>query len=432
MAVFVLDMNKNPLDPCCEARARKLLGKGKAAVFRARPFTIIMKSRKVEDSVVKEHRIKIDPGSKVTGIAVIKENEENPRIVFAAELEHKGDLVCNRLRERAGHRRFRRCRKTRYRQRRYLNRASSRRKGRLYPSALSRVSNVVTWVNRLRRFCPVSAISMELVKFDLQKQENPEISGVEYQQGTLFEYEVKEYLLEKWGRRCTYCGREGVPLQKEHILARANGGTNRVSNLCLACERCNNKKGKRPIQEFLKKKPALLKKILAQAKAPLKDAAAVNVTRWALFRRLKETGLPVECGSGGRTKWNRTRLGLGKSHWADAACVGKSVPGGGFGSFPETALKIKAMGRGTRQLVRTDRYGFPICHRLIKTCDGFRSGDLVKVMIPNGKYAGVHVGRIVIQGERRRLGIGKAWFRSSWAKVVQRADGYQVTSESVI
>ena len=64
---------------------------------------------------------------------------------------------------------------------------------------------------------------------------------------------------------------------------------------------------------------------MAQAKAPLKDAAAVNSVRWALYQGLAAFGLPLEVGTGGRTKWNRTRLGLAKSHWADAACVGASV-----------------------------------------------------------------------------------------------------------
>ena len=60
-------------------------------------------------------------------------------------------------------------------------------------------------------------------------------------------------------------------------------GQTRVSNLCLACEKCNLAKGSRDIQDFLKKKPDLVKKILAQTKAPLKDAAAVNSSRWALY-----------------------------------------------------------------------------------------------------------------------------------------------------
>src|SRR5436305_7277470 len=167
----------------------------------------------------------------------------------------------------------------------------------------------------------MSAISLELVKFDLHQLENPEISGLEYQQGTLFGYELRQYLLEKWTRACSYCGAQHIPLQVEHIQAKANGGTDRLSNLCLACDRCNKAKGKQDIRVFLAEKPDLLARILAQAKAPLKDAAAVNTTRWALYERLKQEGLPIECGSGGLTKFNRTPRNLTKEHWIDAASV---------------------------------------------------------------------------------------------------------------
>jgi len=86
--VFVLDSNRKPLDPCHPARARKLLKAGKAAVFRRYPFTIILKERRVADSTTHAHRVKIDPGSKVTGIAVV--NEVTGRVVWAAELTHRG------------------------------------------------------------------------------------------------------------------------------------------------------------------------------------------------------------------------------------------------------------------------------------------------------------------------------------------------------
>jgi len=90
-------------------------------------------------------------------------------------------------------------------------------------------------------------------------------------------------------------------------------------------------------------------KVQADAKKPLKDAAAVNVTRWALYRRIKETGLPVEVGTGGRTKYNRSVRGLPKTHWLDAACVGASTPStlNVAGIRP---LVITAMGRGNRQI----------------------------------------------------------------------------------
>jgi len=92
---------------------------------------------------------------------------------------------------------------------------------------------------------------MERVKFDMQAMENPEISAVEYQQGTLAGYEVREYLLQKWGRSCAYCGKNDIPLQIEHIVPKAKYRDDRISNLCLACEKCNQRKGAKDIKDFL-------------------------------------------------------------------------------------------------------------------------------------------------------------------------------------
>jgi len=254
------------------ARARILLKQGRAAVFRHCPFTIILKDRTASESVVRDHQVKIDPGSNVTGIAVVQ--EETGTVVAAGEIEHRGQRIRASLQSRRTLRHGRRARKTRYRQPRFDNR--TRPKGWLPPSLASRIANVLTWVARLRGSCPVAALSLELVKFDTQAMENPEISGVEYQQGTLLGYEVREYLLEKWHRKCAYCGKTGVPLQVEHIHPKSRGGTDRVSNLALACDPCNDRKANRPIKEFLKSNPELLAKIEAQAQAPLRDAAAIT------------------------------------------------------------------------------------------------------------------------------------------------------------
>src|SRR5271157_4371248 len=213
MSVFVLDTNKTPLAPCHEAKARKLLDAGKAAIFRMRPFTIILKYA-VENPTVPELRVKLDPGSKTTGIAVV--DDQSGKVVFAAELSHRGHTIKESLDSRRAIRRGRRNRKTRYRKARWQNRR--RKSGWLSPSLQSRIANILTWVARLSRLCRITNISMELVQFDMQLMENAEISGVGYQQGTCAGYELREYLLEKWGRKCAYCGKDNIPLQVEHIV----------------------------------------------------------------------------------------------------------------------------------------------------------------------------------------------------------------------
>ncbi|GHO80781.1 hypothetical protein KSD_85520 [Ktedonobacter sp. SOSP1-85] len=419
--VFVIDRDYTPLNPVHPGHARRLLRQGKAAVFRRYPFTIVLK-RVVEQPEVHPLRLKLDPGSKTTGIALV--NDTNGNIVFAAELSHRGHAIKDSLDSRRASRQGRRQRKTRYRKPRFDNRR--RKKGWLPPSLESRLANILTWVARLCRYAPIAALSQELVKFDLQLMENPDIAGVQYQQGTLQGYEVREYLLEKWERTCAYCGKQEVPLQVEHIHPRARRGTNRMSNLTLACQACNTAKGTQEIDVFLQKKPDVLKRFLAQVKKPLKDASAVNSTRFALRERLQALGLPVECGSGGLTKFHRSTRGLPKNHWLDAACVGKSTPEvlSYKGVIP---LRIKATGHGRRQMCVPDKYGFPKRHKeRKKTFLGYQTGDLVKAITPKGPFEG----RIAIR-HRPSFRLEKVDIHPKYMRCVQRSDGYEYTQKGV-
>jgi hypothetical protein len=261
------------------------------------------------------------------------------------------------------------------------------------------------------------------VRFDMQLLENPEISGLEYQRGTLAGYELREYLLEKWERRCAYCGRDGVPLNIDHIQAKDRGGTKRVTNLTMSCKPCNQAKGNQEISQFLKWKPEVLQRILEQAQAPLRDAAAVNTTRWELYQRLKATGLEVESGTGGRTKYNRSRLGLPKTHWLDAACGGASTPEDLKVALVRPLL-IKACGHGRRNRCWTDRHGFPVRHGpRTKSDRGFRTGDIVEAVIPSGKYQGRHRGRMAIRFGQN-FQVGGVSVHPRHLRKLHRADGY--------
>lgn len=416
--VLVLDSNKQPLMPCHPARARELLSTGKAAVYRRYPFTIILKEREGGD--VQDVAFKIDPGSKQTGLALVVDFQRGKKLIWAAVLEHRGQQIKDALESRRASRRNRRNRHTRYRPARFNNRR--RQEGWLPPSLQSRVDNIMTWGKRLYGLTPISNLSMELVRFDTQLMQNAEISGIEYQQGELAGYEVREYLLEKWGRKCAYCGVKDTPLEIEHITPKSRGGSNRISNLTLACHTCNQQKGNQTAAEFGHSN------IQKQAKTPLKDATAVNATRWALFHRLQSTGLSLEVGTGGRTKFNRTQQGYPKAHWIDAACVGES--GEKVYLNPHRHhLHIKATGHGSRQMCRTDKYGFPSRYRLRqKKHFGFQTGDIVRAIVPTGKYTGTHTGRVACRATGSfdiSTKTGKAaGIHKRYCKVLHHSDGY--------
>ena len=201
-------------------------------------------------------------------------------------------------------------------------------------------------------------------------------------------------MLEKWGRKCVYCNATSTPLQIEHIIPRSKNGSNRISNLTLACASCNQKKSNRNLRDFLGDKPSLLSQILKVAKLPLKDAAAVNSTRWKLYRTLKDI-LPITTGTGGQTKWNRARFNLPKRHYIDAAATGNMDP---LIFLTHQPLEIKATGHGTRQMCGTNKYGFPVRHRSnIKIQKGFTTGDIVKAIVTKGKKIGTYTGRVLIR-----------------------------------
>jgi 5-methylcytosine-specific restriction endonuclease McrA len=395
---------------------------------RRYPFTIILKY--AVESQVLPAELRIDPGSKATGIALVGKFQWGDIVLWAANLEHRGYAIREALAKRRALRRGRRNRHTRYREARFDNR--TRPKGWLPPSLQSRVDNVEAWTRKIASLAPVGAVAIETVRFDTQLLQNPEIAGVEYQQGTLAGYEVREYLLEKWGRKCAYCGKEHIPLQIEHIVCKIKGGSNRVSNLTLACVPCNTEKDDQPVEVFLKGKPEVLKRILSQVKAPLKDAAAVNATRYAIGNAVMASGLPTTFWSGGRTKFNRTAQGYVKDHWIDAACVGEA---GGKVHIPHghVPLKITAKGRGTRQVVRTDQYGFPRSKAgRVKRVHGFQTGDMVTLNQPKGKYAGLHEGRLAgvrITGnfDIKTVAGLKITSRHDRFTVVRKGDGYAYT-----
>lgn len=446
---FVLDKNKKPLAPCTSARARILLSKGKASIFRTYPFTIILHDRVGGETQPLHY--KIDQGSKTTGIALVSQNKSQDLVVWACNLEHRGHSISENLEKRMSIRRSRRNRKTRYRKPKWTNSMSKaqmqhinqRPKGWLAPSIRARLDNTVNLFNKLNRLSNITNVSIENVRFDMQKMEKPNIQGKEYQQGELFQFEAKERLLYTYKHTCAYCG--GVSkdsiLELEHIIPKSKGGTNRFSNLSIACRKCNLDKGSLLPDEWLlklkkrksainKKRITLFSKVLKGVKPTLRDASAVNTIRNEIVRKFNH--LPLELGSGGLTKYNRKQNKLPKDHWIDAACVGKS---GLFINIEPSLqpLLIKANGRGSRQMCRVNKYGFPRTKaKDSSSCFGFKTGDLVEAVVTKGKKIGTYKGRVavrssgyfnIITAEKTIQGVNHKYCR-----LLQKNDGYSYSN----
>jgi len=425
--ILVLFADGSEAMPCHPARARQLLDADKAAVYRYQPFTIILTER--EDGDTQDVSLQIDPGSQTTGLALVGHFQEGTRLIWAANLEHRGDQIKEALRKKRQIRRSRRTRKTRYREPRFENRTKS--DGWFPPSVQSRIDNIREWAKRLTSRCPVAQIKCETVRFDTQKIQNPEIKGTEYQDGTLKGYELREYLLQKFNHSCVYCGITDVPLELDHVKPESRGGSDRTSNLVVSCTVCNRDKGSQPVEEFVEDEEKL-SWIKKRQDETMKDMGVMNSIQWKVGEVLEETGLLVSYHSGGETKYNRTDQNYKKDHWIDAACVGEPNV-----HIPKTyrCLKIRAKGRGDRQMCRVDANGFPrTSPKQYKRIDGFQTGDLVRAVVPEKyKTSGTHVGKVTIRSngffaintrEEQVDGIN-----SKYCEPLQRADGYSYSQE---
>jgi hypothetical protein len=147
-----------------------------------------------------------------------------------------------------------------------------------------------------------------------------------------------------------------------------------------------------------------------------------------LYERLKELGLPVESGSGGLTKFNRITRGVPKTHWLDAACVGRSTP---VTLITENLvpLHITATGHGSRRMCLMDEYGFPRSRpKGAKRVKGFQTGDLVRAIVTSGTKQGTYVGKVAVRARGifniKTIHGTVTDIHYRFCKGVSRSDGY--------
>ena len=344
--VPVLDRNGAPLAPTRPSRARRWLEAGKAVRCRKHGrFAVQLVNHQADDCTVPEMTLGIDPGVRRTGMAVTLQNQEGSKVVAAVEIHHRGGQITQAMTKRRSLRNNRRGR-LRRRPARFYNR--TRKPGWLQPTLASIQANILTNVKHLRDLFPISRVLIETCKFDPRLMWDPNVEGKEYQESERGRMQVREYVLQRDRRICQYCGTRKGRIEIDHVVPQSKNGSDRVSNLVTSCRRCNQKKDNRSLAEFLKKKPAELKKIEAQLKRSLSSSTHMNYLMHLLRRELKGQGLPIWESDAISTAYTRKVLGVKKTHTNDAACLGCPEK---LTNLPEEVTVVRSVGHGRRQML---------------------------------------------------------------------------------
>ena len=283
-----------------------LLRHGKAHVVSRVPFVVQLDYEST--TYTQEVSLGIDAGSKHIGVSASSEKRE----LLAAQVELRSD-VTKLLSSRRELRRTRRNRKTRYRKSRFDNR--KRKDGWLAPSVAQKVESHLKVIRLAHKLLPITKTTIEVAQFDAQKIKNPDIKGDEYQQGEQMGFwNVREYVLARDGHRCVHCkGKSKDPILNVHHLESRKTGGNSPSNLVTLCETCHKAYHRGEFELKIKRGTTL------------RDAAVMNIMRWAVYERAKEEFENVNLTYGYITKHTRIEKGIAKTHAADAFCIAKNV-----------------------------------------------------------------------------------------------------------
>jgi len=303
--VYILSKTGQPLMPTEDHRkVRLLLKSGQAKVVQRTPFTIqLLHTTHVYKQDI---NLGVDTGSKVIGLSATTSKKE----LFAEEVTIRNDIT-ELLSLRKMYRKNRRWRTTRYRKERFLNRVKVMKKGWVAPSIRAKLEYHLNIIKKVYKILPITKLIVEVASFDMQKIQNSEIEGIEYQQGSQFGFwNVREYVLHRDNHECQYCHGKSKDkvLNVHHIVTRKTGG-NSPSNLITLCRTCHQKYHSGEI------------KLKVTKPKSLKDAAFMNIMRWKLYNSLKEIYNNVYMTFGYITKNIRIENSLPKEHYIDARCI---------------------------------------------------------------------------------------------------------------
>ncbi|MFX1532939.1 MAG: RNA-guided endonuclease IscB [Promethearchaeota archaeon] len=311
MMVYVLTTKGTPVMPCRPVIARLLLKQGKAKVTRRTPFTI-----KLNYELAKEHTQELytglDTGSGTFGAAVTNTQNE---VLYLSQVQVRNDIK-KKMVQRRQYRRTRRHRKCRYRPKRFDNRKTSRRKGRLAPTITSKLQAHVREVLAIKKVLPIALtrLTIEGGIFNSHAIKDPKVltNNWLYQKGEMYGYEnTKAYVRARDNHTCQLCkGRSKVRrLECHHLVSRSEGGTDIPTNLITLCEECHDQ-----VHKGIKK---LSSRTIKASITRNIHATQMNILRSQLMQRFPQAKETFGC----ITKIDRETLDLPKAHYYDATAI---------------------------------------------------------------------------------------------------------------
>ena len=358
--VYVINHNEHKLMPCKPTKARKLLRAGRARIAQRSPFTIKLLWDCEEHT--QEVVLGIDKGSAVTGFSCVGKGH----ILLSGEIHHRQDVKAQ-MDERRANRRNRRSRKW-YRPARFLNRASSKRSGRLPPSIKTNIEEVIRVVRQIP--LPITRMVIEDVQVDIARLNDPTLFGRRYQDRTRLDENLRIACLMRDHYTCQHCGKQKVRLQAHHLIFKEQGGKDTLTNLLTLCEVCHTRLHQGKIRLQVAGVSGHLDQIAQrtmQGKSYLYATLGASTSLFTLF--------------GYQTATLRKARDLPKAHDADALCLATYETGELVPYDREHFYIASFRPRRTRRRYHTlPRKGQGrVKYQVNEELEGLKKGDVVRV-----------------------------------------------------
>ena len=386
--IYVLGIDGKPQMPTNrKVRVRSLFKSGLAKIVDTVPFTIRLLYE--NNAVLQPITLAEDPGRTNIGAAVLTQLGD---LVFSAAVETRNKDIKKLMTDRKVHRQASRRGERKARQRLARRHGSMIKAGMLMrklpqyavdkfvtckfikntearfcnrkriPDWLTPTVNhiVQTHINLIKKvegYLPITDIAIEVNRFAFMQMENPEASGVDFQNGPLKGFDdVKAAIREQQHGKCLMCKNDISDFH--HIIPRSKSGSDNIQNqvgLCLKCHRkAHTDEGFK--QKLVDKKAGLLKRYGA--------LSTLNQAIPFICKRLIKVYDKdhVHFCTGKDTSLIRTSFGCEKTkdnqmHEVDAYCIGLASLGIDIKKLPKFnhVYKIKQFRRQDRSIINYQR-----------------------------------------------------------------------------